>query len=61
VAETVQPLDLLFCVSPHVAVVRKLRDELAYASSELVGEVGGRRADEGVDVVAGRLALHGGK
>ena len=33
-------------------------DELAHARADLVGEVRRRRPDEGVDVVAGRLAIH---
>jgi len=35
-------------------VGRQVRDQLTDACSELVGEVGSCRADEGVDVVASR-------
>ena len=35
----------------------QIGDELAHARAELVGELRRRRADEGVDVVAGRLVL----
>ena len=58
VAEPVEPLHLLLGVPAHVVVGRQPVDELAHARPELVGEVRRRRPDEGVDVVAGRVALH---
>ena len=42
----------------HLVVGGQVGDELAHARADLVGEVRRRRPDEGVDVVAGRLAIH---
>ena len=51
-SEPIEPRDLFLRVLPHVVVVRKVRNELAHARTELVREVRRRRPDEGVDVVA---------
>jgi drug/metabolite transporter (DMT)-like permease len=58
--EPVEALDLRLGVLPHVARLRQVGYELADARADLVGEVRRRRPHEGVDVVAGRLTLHGG-
>ncbi len=58
-AEAVEPLDLLLGVPPDLVRLGQAGDELAHARAELVREVRRRRPDEGVDVVAGWLALHG--
>jgi hypothetical protein len=41
--------------------LRQVGDELLDPRAELVGEVRGRRPDEGVDVVPCRLVAHGGE
>jgi drug/metabolite transporter (DMT)-like permease len=58
VAEPVEQVDLLVRVTADAVVLRQPRDELADARPELVREVRRRGADEGVDVVARRVALH---
>src|SRR5262249_27465456 len=55
VPEQVEELHLLLAVAAYRMVVRQVLDERANACSELVGELGRRRSDEGVDVVARRL------
>ena len=55
VPEPVEQLHLLLAVAAHGMVVREVLDQLANARAQLVREVRGRRADESVDVVAGRL------
>ena len=53
--EPVEELHLLLAVAADRMVGREILDELADARPELVREVGRRRPDEGVDVVARRL------
>jgi hypothetical protein len=55
VAQAVEALDLGLGVESNGVIVDESLDELAHASSDLVREVRRRRADEGVDVVAGWL------
>jgi hypothetical protein len=53
--EPVEQLQLLLAVPANGMIGRQVSDQLADAGSELIGEVGGRRPDEGVDVVDRRL------
>jgi drug/metabolite transporter (DMT)-like permease len=59
VAKAVEALHLRLGVLPDLARLGELGNELADARANLVGEVRRRRPDEGVDVVAGWLTLHG--
>ena len=54
--EPLEPLHLRVGVPANLVALGQVGDELAHARSKLEREVRGRRADEGVDVVAGRLA-----
>jgi hypothetical protein len=56
VPETVEALHLLLRVPTNRIARGEVRDELLDARPDLVGEVRCRRPDEGVDVVACRLA-----
>lgn len=58
--EPVEELHLLLAVAPHRVLGRKVLDELADPRTQLVCEMGRRRADERVDVVNGWLG-HGRK
>ncbi len=51
----IEHLDLGLAVAPDRIVRRERRDELADARSELEGEMGSGRADEGLDVVDRRV------
>jgi drug/metabolite transporter (DMT)-like permease len=57
-AEAVEPFHLRFAVTAHLVPLVEPGDELPDARPDLVREVRRRRPDEGVDVVAGRLAVH---
>ena len=57
-AEPVEQLLLPLRVQSDVVVRGQVGDELADAGAELVGEVGSRRADQGVDVGTGGFAAH---
>ena len=54
-SQPVEQLELLLAVAPHRMVRREVLDQVLDAGPDLVGEVRRRRADEGVDVVDGRL------
>ncbi len=54
--EAFEPLHLGVGVQANLIALGQVGDELAHACSQLEREMRGRRADEGVDVVAGRLA-----
>lgn len=53
-AEPVEKLHLLLGVAAERVVGWESGDELADAGAQLVGEVGGRRTDEGIDLRAYR-------
>ena len=57
--EGIQQLHLLLAVAPGRMVGRKILDQLADPGAQLVGEMGRRGPDEGVDVTDRRLS-HGG-
>src|SRR5580765_6197904 len=56
--EPVEQLHLLDAVAAHRALLRQALDQLLDARADLVGEVGCRRPDEGVDLLDRR---HAGK
>jgi hypothetical protein len=41
--------------------LRQIVDEFPQSGADLISEVRRRGADEGIDVVAGRLSHHGGR
>jgi hypothetical protein len=53
--EGVEQLHLLFAVAAGRMVGRQVLDQLPDAGAQLVGEMGRRRSDEGVDVADRRL------
>jgi hypothetical protein len=53
--EAVEPLHLAFPVDPNRVLRCQAGYELANPGTDLVGEVRRRRANEGIDVVAGWL------
>ena len=58
-AEAIEPRHLRLAVRAHVAAGRSVDEELLDPRPDLVREVGRRRPDEGVDVVASRLCHDG--
>ena len=59
VAEVVEQADLLLAEAPDRVVRRQVVDQLPHACPDLVREVWGGGADEGLDVVEGRLCHRG--
>ena len=57
--EGVEQLHLLLAVAADRMVGRQILDQLADAGAQLVGEVGCRGPDEGVDVADRRLGHSG--
>ena len=60
-AEAVEQVELRVRIPADVVILGELGDELVDACAELVGEVRGRRPDQGVDVGACGLARSSGE